>query len=67
MNCLNGSAWQELIFLHPENKNPNICPPGAALGRLLGEGVPYVTPGHKCNMRLNPGGYALIGIYSKKE
>ncbi|XP_029690153.1 chloride channel K isoform X3 [Takifugu rubripes] len=34
---------------------------GAALGRLLGEGVAYVTPGQKWDMRLNPGGYALVG------
>lgn len=51
--------------MHPKNKNPNVCPPGAALGRLLGEGVAYVTPGQKWDMRLNPGGYALVGIYRK--
>lgn len=65
LNCLNGYAQQEWVFLHPKNKNPNVCPPGAALGRLLGEGVAYVTQGQKWDMRLNPGGYALVGIYRK--
>lgn len=45
-----------------------ICFPGAALGRLLGEGVAYVsstgvTPGQQW-ASINPGGYALAGIKS---
>lgn len=46
--------------------NLNFCSPGAALGRLLGEGVAYVsstgvTSGQQWAY-INPGGYALAGI-----
>lgn len=63
MICLNGSVGQKSVFFHlKKNKNLNVCLPGAALGRLLGEGVAYVAVGQKWDMSLNPGGYALVGI-----
>lgn len=65
--------YQEFVLLRPltrmwklEYWNLNFCFPGAALGRLLGEGVAYVsstgvTSGQQW-ASVNPGGYALAGI-----
>lgn len=62
--CAAGMSF--LAFLKKNKKQKkNVCPPGAALGRLLGEGVAHVTPSQKWDMRLNPGGYALVGRYRK--
>lgn len=60
---------EEFVWLHSLTRllklGLNFCFPGAALGRLLGEGVAYVsstggTTGQQW-ASINPGGYALAG------
>lgn len=58
------SVLQSTFVLLPEcgNRCIHFCFPGAALGRLLGEGVAFtgVTSGQQW-ASINPGGYALAG------
>lgn len=56
--------WPRNLFscMLKKTKKRNVSLPGAALGRLLGEGVASVAQGQKWDMSLNPGGYALVGI-----
>ena len=69
-------AKEEFVSLRPLirinlslNRNTNVCFPGAALGRLLGEGVAHVSStGLTSDQQwasLNPGGYALAGKINK--
>ena len=66
-------AKEEFVSLRPLirinlslNRNTNVCFPGAALGRLLGEGVAHVSSTEDQQWAsLNPGGYALAGKINK--
>lgn len=58
MGIILWNAWMD----PKKKKKKSKCPPGAVLGRLLGEGAAYVTSGQKWNTSLNPGGYALVGM-----